>query len=311
MSPMATSSDMAVKRIVFGTDFSPVAERAATYARGLALSFAASVDVVHVFDTDVYLDDAEPRLRTLDDRLEVRAERLAAVAKSFAANGLRTKTELPVERPSWSGLLKAAETERADLIVVATRSKAQLKRVFVGSTVEELIRQAPQPVLTVGPRVLAAADGPVEFKRIVYATDFSPEAEKAAQAALLFAGHGGARISVCHVIDCRANAEGIPAEGAVRESLERLLTASPLGAYGCELEIAFGAPAESILALAEKVKADLIVMGPRKHSFWLTHVKRGGNTRDAGAGNVPGAHSALGAVGDVHLRAKALSLWGL
>ena len=61
----------------------------------------------------------------------------------------------------------------------------------------------------------------------------------------------------------------------MREKLEQVMAASSLGAYGCELEIAFGAPAESILALAEKVKADLIVMGPRKHSFWLTHVKRG------------------------------------
>ena len=275
MTPMATSSGIAVKRIVFGTDFSPVAERAATYAKGLALSFAASVDLVHVFDTDVYLDDAEPRLRTLDDRLAVRSEKLEALANAFAAEGLRTKTELPMVRPSWTGLLKAAQTEKADLIVVATRSKAQLKRVFVGSTVEELIRQASQPVLTVGPHVPAAADGPVDFKRIVYATDFSPEAEKAAEAALLFAERGGASITVCHVINCRANSEEIPSEGDVRENLERLLAASPLGAYGCDLDVACGAPAESILALAAKVKADLIVMGPRKHSFWLTHVKRG------------------------------------
>ena len=279
MTPMATLNGTALKRIVFGTDFSPVAERAATYAKGLALSFAASVDVVHVFDTDVYLDDAEPRLRTLDDRLAVRSEKLEALAKTFAAEGLLTKTELPVVRPSWSGLLKAAEKEEADLIVVATRSKAQLKRVFVGSTVEELIRQAPQPVLTVGPRVLAA-DGPVEFKRIVYATDFTPEADKAAQAALLFAEQGDASIYLCHVIPCRAIPEEAAEERNVRENearekLERLMAASPLGAYGCELEIAYGGPAESILSLAEKVKADLIVMGPRKHSFWLTHVKRG------------------------------------
>ena len=274
MTPMATLSGIALKRIVFGTDFSVVAERAATYAKGLALSFSASVDLVHVFDTDVYLDDAEPRLRTLDDRLAVRSEKLEALAKTFATEGLRTRTELPIVRPSSSGLLKAAETEKADLIVVATRSKAQLKRVFVGSTVEELIRQAPQPVLTVGPHV-AAMDGPLEFRRIVYATDFTPEAEKAAQAALLFAGHGDANLYVCHVIPRRENSEDGPAEGDVRENLERLLAASSLGAYGCELEIAYGAPAESILALAEKVKADLIVMGPRKHSFWLTHVQRG------------------------------------
>ncbi len=275
MTPMATSIGIGLERIVFGTDFSPVAERAATYAKGLALSFGASVDLVHVFDTDVYLDDAEPRLRTLDDRLAVRSEKLEALAKTFSSKGVRTKTELPVVRPSWSGLLKAARTEDADLIVVATRSKAQLKRVFVGSTVEELIRQAAQPVLTVGPRVPAAADGPLEFKRIVYATDFTPEAEKAAQAALLFAGHGVARIHVCHVIHCRANAEEVPSEGDAREHLERLMAASSLGKYGCELEIEYGEPAESILALAERVKADLIVMGPRKHSFWLTHVKRG------------------------------------
>jgi nucleotide-binding universal stress UspA family protein len=280
MTPMAALTGTALKRILFGTDFSPVAEHAATYAKGLALSFSASVDVVHVFDTDVYLDDAEPRLQTLDDRLAVRSEKLEELAKTFVAKGLRTKTELPVVRPSWSGLLKAAEAEKADLIVVATRSKAQLKRVFVGSTVEELIRQAPQPVLTVGPRVLAAAEGPMEFRRIVYATDFSPEAEKAAQAALLFAEHGEANLYVCHVIDWHADPEEDAAERAVRErdvreKLERLMAGSSLGTYGCELEIAYGAPAESILALAEKVKADLIVMGPRKHSFWLTHVKRG------------------------------------
>lgn len=275
MSTTATLSGTTLKRIVMGTDFSPVAERAATYARGLALSFGASVDLVHVFDTDVYLDDAEPRLRTLDDRLEARSEKLEAMAKTFAAAGLKTKTELPMVRPGWTGLLTAAETEGADLIVVATRSKAQLKRMFVGSTVEELIRHTARPVLTVGPHVEAVAEGPLEFRRIVYATDFTPEAEKAAQAALLFAEHGGATITVCHVIDCRANPEQRLAKAEVRENVEGLMAGSALGARGCELEIAYGAPAESILALAERVKADLIVMGPRKHSFWLTHVKRG------------------------------------
>jgi nucleotide-binding universal stress UspA family protein len=264
-----------LNRIVFGTDFSPVAQRAATYAKGLALSFSASVDLAHVFDTDVYLDDAEPRLRTLDDRLAVRSEKLDALAKTFAAEGLRIKTELPVVRPSWSGLLKVARAEDADLIVVATRSKAQLKRVFVGSTVEELIRQAQQPVLTVGPRVPPATDGPLAFSRIVYATDLTPEAEKAAQAALLFAGRSGAAIHVCHVLGGHEAQEAAPGGDEVRAKLEQALARSPLGACACELEIEHGAPADAILALAERVKADLIVMGPRKHSFWLTHVKRG------------------------------------
>ncbi len=275
MTPMATLQGTALKKIVFGTDFSPVAERAATFAKGVALSFSASVELVHVFDTDVYLDDAEPRLRTLDERLAVRSEKLETLARSFEDAGIKTETELPTVRPSWSGLLKAAEAEGADLIVVATRSKAQLKRVFVGSTVEELIRHASQPVLTVGPNVPAAMEGPLDFKRIVYATDFTTEAEKAEQAVLSFARHGGASVYVCHVIDCKANPAEAPAEGEVRASLEGLIARSPLGEYGCELAISYGEPAEAILTLAEKVRADLIVMGPRKRSFWLTHVKRG------------------------------------
>jgi nucleotide-binding universal stress UspA family protein len=275
MTEVATLQRTTLKKIVLGTDFSAVADRAATYARGLALSFGASVDLVHVFDPDVYLDDAEPRLRTLDERLEARSEKLAALAKRFAATGVTAKTELPMVRPGWSGLLRVAEAGEADLIVMATRSKAQLKRVFVGSTVEEMIRHASVPVLTVGPCVEAAAEGSLDFKRIVYATAFAPEANKAAQAAVLFAEHGKARISVCHVIDCAAKGVEAPAEEAVRATLERAIAASALGGYGCELEVAYGAPAEAILALAEKVNADLIVMGPRKHSFWLTHVKRG------------------------------------
>jgi nucleotide-binding universal stress UspA family protein len=260
---------------VFGTDFSPVAERAASYAKAVALSFSASVELVHVFDTDVYLDDAEPRLRTLDERLAVRSEKLEALATTFQEAGIRAETELPVMRPSWSGLLKTAEAAGADLIVVATRSKAQLKRVFVGSTVEELIRHASQPVMTVGPNVPAAPDGLLAFKRIVYATDFTTEAKKAEAAVLSFAMHGKAIVYVCHVIDCRANPADTSAEGDVRANLEGLIAASSLGQYGCELAISYGGPAEAILALAEKVQADLIVMGPRKQSFWLTHVKRG------------------------------------
>jgi nucleotide-binding universal stress UspA family protein len=213
-------------------------------------------------------------LRTLDDRLAVRAEKPEDLVKTFVAMGLSTITELPMVRPGWTGLLKAAETQEADLIVVATRSKAPLKRMFVGSTVEELIKHAERPVLTVGPNV-AAPSGDLEFNWVVYATDFSPEADKAARAALLFAEHSGRSIHVCHVVDCPVNSEEGRTETDRWRKVQRLLAASALGENDCELEISFGESAESILALAKKVDADLIVMGPRKHSFWLTHVQRG------------------------------------
>ena len=41
------------------------------------------------------------------------------------------------------------------------------------------------------------------------------------------------------------------------------------------MTIGEGDPANAILALAAEVNADLIVLGARRSSFWLTHVERG------------------------------------
>ena len=53
------------------------------------------------------------------------------------------------------------------------------------------------------------------------------------------------------------------------------MAGSSLGEYGCELAIAIWRTGGGDPDAGEKVRADLIVMGPRKRSFWLTHVKRG------------------------------------
>ena len=265
-----------LRRIVFGTDFSPVAMRAASYARVLAASHSARVDLVHVFDSDVYLDDQEPRLRSLEDRLAMRSARLQALAATFTQAGITVKTELPIVKPGWSALLESAEKKSADLILMATRSKPQFKRMFLGSTVEELIRHAKTPVLIVGPNVPEAADNPLAFQRILYATDFAARSEKAARSVLMFALHDKAKVFVCHVIQRQPEGrDEAPSEADLRRDLERRIQQSPLGDYGCELALVHGDPPPAILALAENVKADLIVMGARRHNFLLTHVKRG------------------------------------
>ena len=265
-----------LRRIVFGTDFSPVAMRAASYAMALADSHSARVDLVHVFDSDVYLDDQEPRLRSLEDRLAMRSAKLRSLAATFTQAGIPVKTELPMVKPGWSALLESAEKKSADLILMATRSKPQLKRMFLGSTVEELIRHAKSPILIVGPNVPEAVDGPLAFQCILYATDFAAKGEKAARSVLMLALHDKAKVFVCHVIQNQPEGRvEAPSEAALRPDLERWIQQSPLGDYGCEPVLVHGESAPAILALAEKIKADLIVLGPRKHSFLLTHVKRG------------------------------------
>ncbi len=132
-----------------------------------------------------------------------------------------------------------------------------------------------------GPNAKPAGEGPLAFQTIVYATDFSAGAAKAAAYALSFAQDSGAHLVFCYVRS--GNPGSDPGQSAVRESLDRGFEAAlkqliPESSYDwCspEVVVEHGDAGQAILSLAARVKADLIVLGARKASFWLTHVKRG------------------------------------
>jgi len=46
-------------------------------------------------------------------------------------------------------IVKVAEEERADMIVMGTHGRSGLNRILLGSVAERVIRLAPCPVLTV------------------------------------------------------------------------------------------------------------------------------------------------------------------
>jgi nucleotide-binding universal stress UspA family protein len=127
-------------------------------------------------------------------------------------------------------------------------------------------------VLTVGPSVAPAPeDKPLFFERIIYATDFSPEAAKAAVFALSFAQDSGARLLLCYV---HAGMEKF-VDGAFKDALRRLVPETSYDWCNPEFVVEHGEAANAILGLAERVDADLIVLGARKSAFWLTHFERG------------------------------------
>jgi nucleotide-binding universal stress UspA family protein len=172
--------------------------------------------------------------------------------------------------------LKCAEEDRVDLIVAGTAAKSGPERLVLGSNAAELIRNARCPVLTVGPRVPEPEEGPLRFRDIVVATDFSAEAAKAIQLALSFAQDSRAHIYLCYVVS--SHAVGTASESmddAFRSALERLIPESCRERCSPECVVEHGDAGRGVLELAKRVKADLIVLGARKASFWLMHVERG------------------------------------
>ena len=72
---------------------------------------------------------------------------------------------------------EVARITRTDFIAIATRGYSGLKRAFLGSTTESVVRNAPCPVLVVrekdGSTQPRARKGPLQFRKILVPLDFS------------------------------------------------------------------------------------------------------------------------------------------
>jgi nucleotide-binding universal stress UspA family protein len=282
MLVLADPVSISIDTILLATDFSTEAERAADYAKAIARRFGSILEIVHVFDPSIVSTYEEGIIGLpVGERRQASNEGLEKLRARLASSGIATRTvALEAHRPA-SALLAVAKEHHADLLVAGTQSKSGVERLLLGSTAEQLVRNAECPVLTVGPKARTAGDEPLVFRSIVYATDFSAEAAKAAVYALSFAQDSHARLYSCYV---RSSESEIPAaiEPLDSEFLRALKRMIPENSYDwCSPEsvIEHGEAATAILGVADRVRADLIVLGARRASFWLTRVERGLTSR--------------------------------
>jgi nucleotide-binding universal stress UspA family protein len=269
---------ISVRKILLATDLSSASEKAASYAKALARRFSSIVELAHVFDPSAVTSYEEAIIGLMvKERRQISDEKLERLRDDFSSNGIETQMVSPEGHRPASELLRIAMEQKIELIVAGTHSKLAAEKLVLGSTAEELIRNAPCPVLTVGPNAKFFGDGPLAFKNIVYATDFTPEAAKAGVYALSFAQDSGAHLYFCHVLGFEpADSVGRAfLANAFQTALKTMIPESSYDWCSPECVVEHGNAADAILRLTERVQADLIVLGARRASFWLTHIERG------------------------------------
>jgi nucleotide-binding universal stress UspA family protein len=278
MPVIAERVSVAVKKILLATDFSEASAKAAAYAKALSRHFSSTVEVTYVFNPSqaVNYDDALLEFPP-DQKRRISSEALEEIEKDLLVAGIPAHAMWIEGHRPYAAILRAAQERDVDLIVAGTSSKLGVDRLVLGSTAEELIRNAECPVLTVGPKAKDPGDGPLVFRSIVYATDFSAEAARAATFALSFAQDSGAHLYYCYVLGRNPERYGIreALDKGFESALRRLIPESSYDWCSPECAVEHGDAGEAILDLADRVDADLIVLGARKASFWLTHIERG------------------------------------
>jgi nucleotide-binding universal stress UspA family protein len=141
-----------LKKILVGCDFSPDSDLAFQHALSLAQEFEASLHLVHVIEPSVYKDLSKPD-NTLGEEIqqglnERLTEKLIGMVPEEARNWCTPTTRI-LEGQPYEELGQYAKAEDMDMIVLGVRGHGLVKTLFLGSTTDRVVRQAPCPVLSV------------------------------------------------------------------------------------------------------------------------------------------------------------------
>ena len=276
MQAVQARTRITLKNILFATDFSQVADAAALIAIQIARRYGAKVHGVHVNRSDDYTAAAPSAWAAMADAAEKETkedarrltEQLQSIEHEVVIGEGNTKEVM-------SNLI---EQKEIDLIVLGTRGRTGLGKVILGSVAEQILRQSPCPVLTVGPHVNPWSDEYVKMREILYATDLAAETPIAAPYAISLAQENQAHLVLLHVIEGpnAGDLVDIPEVVELKARKLRQLVTEQAGLW-CEPSyiVEQGPSAEKILDVAKRRHTGLIVLGARPAEGLATHLNTG------------------------------------
>ena len=261
MKALEVKQQVALKNILFATDFEVSASRALPFAVTLASRYGAKLYAAHVIPLEVYAL-ASPELidRVLKEAGDFAEYTLSQIIGSLRRRGLRCDALLG-EGNVADVLEEWVQTYSADLVVVGTISRSGWGKVVLGSVAEEVIREATCPVLTVGPHVTTLASEGVHG--IICATDFSSVSVRALEFAVSLAHEYKAHLTLVHVIEGSLRDSPRLAIQEAEKRLRDMIPPEPELLYRPEVVVETGAVADRILTLAADLTADFVIMGVR------------------------------------------------
>ena len=269
---------LTLDQIMVATDFTPVSETATSYASALARHCAAKLTVVNIVDLSISAQSEKAVVDVPIDRMRHdSAENVQRVVCDLAADGIKAQGKSLEGHNPGSELLRLSEYMKADLLVVGTHSKSGLEKMILGSFAEGIIHHAHCPVFAVGPHVKPPAEGGLRFGTIVFATDFHHSSVEKAAIALTFAKDSSAKIYMCHILAHMPHdlTDSLDLQFKAEKDLSRLIPATAFEWCDPGCLVDYGDVPEHVLGLAQKVNADLIVLGARRSPTWRTHLTQG------------------------------------
>jgi nucleotide-binding universal stress UspA family protein len=265
---------ISIKRILCPIDFSEHSRDALNAAVAMARAFEARLIALHVFTSWPAVDAIPPLANDARSSKAVDADAIRRVLEDFtrpAAERVDLIARVDEAADAHRQILAAADSSKADLLVLGTHGRSGFERAVLGSITEKLLRKARCPVMVV-PRPGEKSDlgGAVHFRRVLCGVDFSTGSERALTYAMSMARRAAGQLTLLHVVEAAPGLfEGdgvdlrafrVATEGA-RARLSTLIPDSLRSLCVVDTVVSEGRPSQEILRVAAERKTDLILMG--------------------------------------------------
>ena len=250
---------LAWKNVLVATDFSDSGKEAVATAVALVKGSKGTLAVVSVAERPSVFPTIFLERRSDDpDELWSREARrsMTALVKRLRRQVPGTRGFVRVGTP-WREIVALAEDLRVDAIVVGSRGLSAIQRLLLGSTAENVVRNASCPVLVV-------RDGPLKrIRKVLLPVDWDEGSRAAVRYAVARTGKD-VELKAIHAIGfprmieaefADSLSDDAPSSRKLRKFLDRL------GAKGVPSKVVLGEPAEAILDAAPDF--DLVVIATR------------------------------------------------
>jgi len=256
-------------RLLCATDLSSRSDRAMRRAAILARALAAELVLLSV------VDDDRPELLLASERREVTVQ-LADQARGMPEmQGLKPRLRVEIGDP-FDAIIRVAEDEAADLVVMGEHRRRLLLDMFIGTTIERVMRLGGRPVLMVN----SPSERP--YSHVLAAVDLSEPSAQALRAAVRLGFAKRGKLTIFHAF-LQPGRDSMALAGLSSQAIAGHVTAtaaqarSDVGQYLRSLDFDLGpepppivvhegTPAEALQDAVGTLSPDLVVMGTRAHS---------------------------------------------
>ncbi|MFO7966969.1 MAG: universal stress protein [Archaeoglobaceae archaeon] len=259
-----------LKRVLFPTDFSQVAEGIIRWLPNLknmgveevvlvrVINLTKVVGVTSGFNVDSWIkheeEESEKELSRIVDRLKE------------GGIGARYVTPVPRGDPV-AEVVKSAEEENVDFIVIGSKGKGFLKEILMGSISEGVVRKSKIPVMVAKPKCFETENGFFECEmerdpldRILFAYDFSEHSQRIIDYVKDAAVSGGNEVIILNVVENKMDKE----KESLLESAE-----NELKEQGIDVKVIIkdGSPYKEVIKTSKEENASMVMMGSRGMGF--------------------------------------------